>query len=452
MSYGYDIKPIPFSQRKYGFVDNFVIWFGAGISIAEFWAGAILVVSPLSLDLKLALIAIILGHVIGNLLLSMIGVIGVKTGLPTMVISRKPLGLKGSYLVSILNYLQLIGWTAVMLIVGALAMNNVSLSLAGIDLYSIWVILLGLMVTLWSLVGPEKWRFLEKIAATLLLILTLWLTYIVITRYALRNLLGKPLVFTSSFWLGLDLVIAMPVSWAPLIADYTRFSRRIHDGFWGSYIGYFISSSLFYFLGALSNLVIGKEDPISVIVFYGLGIPAMLIIVFSTITTTFLDVYSAAITLKNIRPVINVRKHIVLAGVAGTIIALVFPIQEYEWFLILIGGAFVSLTALMIIDFVIDKEDYEPQKIFDQSKSVDWGSIIIWATGFTLYILLATPGLIQGLYIPLFSELGSTVGSSIPTLITVSIIYTLYRLHVRGVVRLWRNRLLERLVGKFLKT
>ncbi|WFO76352.1 putative hydroxymethylpyrimidine transporter CytX [Desulfurococcaceae archaeon MEX13E-LK6-19] len=429
LSYGYDIKPIPSSQRKYDFIDNFAIWFGAGISIAEFWAGAILVASPISLDLKLALIAIIVGHIIGNLLLSMVGVIGVETGLPTMVISRKPLGLRGSYLVSILNYLQLIGWTAVMLIVGALAMNNVSMSLAGINLYGLWVILLGILVTLWSLIGPEKWRLLEKIAAILLLVLSVWLAYVVLESYAVSDLLSGPLVLTPSFWLGLDLVIAMPVSWAPLIADYTRFSRRVSDGFWGSYIGYFVSSSLFYFLGAVSNIVAGEMDPISIIAFYGLGVPAMLIIVFSTVTTTFLDVYSAAITFKNIRPQADARKQITFVGILGTLIALVFPIHEYEWFLILIGGAFVSLTALMITDFIIDKKSYDPQKILDPGILVDWGSIIVWAIGFTVYILLAAPGLIPGLYIPFFSELGAVVGSSIPTLIIVSIIYTLYRLY-----------------------
>ncbi len=138
-----DIKLIHMDKRKYGFLDNFAIWFSARISIAKFWADAILVASPLSLNSKLALIVIILGHLIGNLLLSMVGVMGVVSGLPTMVISRKPLGLRGSHLVSILNYLQLIGWTAMILIVGALAMDNVIKEIIGVNLYSLWIIVLG---------------------------------------------------------------------------------------------------------------------------------------------------------------------------------------------------------------------------------------------------------------------------------------------------------------------
>lgn len=426
MAYGYDIKPVPTSERRYGFSDVFAIWFGAGISIAEFWAGAILVASPLSLNLKTALLAIIVGHIIGNLLLSLIGVIGVETGLPTMAISRKPLGLKGSYLVSILNYLQLIGWTAVMLIVGALAMDNVFSAVLGVKLYYLWIIVLGLIVTLWSFIGPEKWRAIEKFSAILLLGLSLFLVYAITRQFNIMEFFGEELSMDYRFWLSLDLVIAMPVSWAPLIADYTRFSHSIKDGFWGSYIGYFISSSLFYFLGAFSNIALNQLDPISVIAFYGLGIPAMLIIVFSTATTTFLDVYSAAITLKNVRREINARRQILYAGLIGTVIALVFPVHEYEWFLILIGGAFVSLTSIMIIDFIVDRKKYDPEEILNTRRIVDPCSIIIWFTGFLVYILLAAPSLIPGLYIPLFTEVGSMMGSSIPTLIIVSILYTIY--------------------------
>jgi len=420
------------SERRYKFSDNFVIWFGAGISIAEFWAGAILAVSPLSLDLKAALLAIILGHIIGNLLLSIIGLIGAETGLPTMVILRKTLGLRGSCIVSILNYLQLIGWTAVMLIVGALAMDNVFGHFISYTLYPVWIVILGVIVTLWSYIGPESWRILEKISAVLLLGLILFLTYTLLSRYDITAYLGEPMVIDHRFWLALDLVVAMPVSWAPLIADYTRFTKKRYTAFFGSYLGYFISSTLFYFLGAYSNHALNQNDPISVIASYGFGLSAMLIILFSTSTTTFLDVYSAAITLKNARPGINARRHIIYAGALGTLVALLFPITEYEWFLILIGGAFVSLTAIVIIDYLLDKRTYSSEKILNPDKAFDKPALMIWLIGFMFYVFLAAPSLIPGLYIPLFTELGSVLGSSISTLALVAVIYFIYKCNWDG--------------------
>ncbi|WP_222702307.1 putative hydroxymethylpyrimidine transporter CytX [Staphylothermus hellenicus] len=426
-SYGYSIEPVPRDKRGYGFMENFTIWFGAGISIAEFWAGALLVAEPLSLGLKLSLLAIILGHAVGNLLLSIVGLAGADSGLPTMVLARKPLGLKGSYLPSILNYLQLIGWTAVMLVVGALAMDSVSNTLWGLSLYHVWIIFLGIIVTLWTLVGPEKWGFLEEVAAALLLILSVWLTYVVLTRIDLGSLWAVEESW-AGFWVALDLVIAMPVSWAPLIADYARFSKKPSHAFWGSYIGYFISSGLFYFLGALSNLTLKRLDPISIIVVYGLGVPAMLIIIFSTATTTFLDIYSAAITYKNVFSKADARKQIIFVGVLGTVLALIFPIEEYEWFLLLIGGAFVSLTAILVMDYLLDKETYkQPEKILNPGKTMDYSAITIWGIGFIFYMLLAAASLIPGAYIPVFTETGNTLGSSIPTLILISLLYTLIK-------------------------
>ena len=154
----------------------------------------------------------------------------------------------------------------------------------------------------------------------------------------------------------------------------------------------------------------------------------MLIIMFSTVTTTFLDVYSAAITYKNVFPRADARKQIVFVGALGTVLALVFPIEEYEWFLLLIGGAFVSLTAILVMDYLLDKEVYkQPEKILGPGRTIDYLAIAIWAIGFIFYMLLAAASLIPGAYIPVFTEIGSVLGSSIPTLILVALLYILVK-------------------------
>ena len=227
--------------------------------------------------------------------------------------------------------------------------------------------------------------------------------------------------------LALDLVIAMPLSWAPLIADYSRFAKDKSSAFWGTYIGYFISSSLFYFVGALTNMAIGENDPIGIIVAYGVGIPAMLIIVFSTVTTTFLDVYSAAITYKNISPRADAKRQVLLVGALGTLLALVIPVDQYESFLLLIGGAFVSLTAIMITDYFLVKRGYSAEELLDEKgrfAGYNVKALIIWAFGFVFYMLLAVEGLL-GIHVPVLSDVGFKLGSSIPTFILVSILHYL---------------------------
>ena len=167
MEEGFSIEPA--KKKFFTFFDIFAIWLGAGISIAEFWAGALL--TP-ALPFLNAILVIIIGHLIGNLIMALIAIPGQQTGLPTMVLARASLGIKGSFLPSWLNYLQLIGWTAIMLIVGAKAMEAI------FGYYRLWIVFLGIIVTLWAFVSPTIWKKLEKISAVLLLALSLWLTYV----------------------------------------------------------------------------------------------------------------------------------------------------------------------------------------------------------------------------------------------------------------------------------
>ncbi|ASJ14114.1 putative hydroxymethylpyrimidine transporter CytX [Thermococcus radiotolerans] len=423
MEEGYEITPVAKERRKFSLLMLFAVWFGAGISIAEFWAGALL--TP-ALSLWAAVGVIIVGHIIGNAVMGLIAVEGYEMGLPTMVLSRGALGIKGSILPSALNYLQLIGWTAVMLIVGANAMNALSATF-GFEGYPLWIILLGTLVTLWTYVGPRRWEALEKISALLLLILSLWLTYVTVKKFPIGELLSRPGTGGVGVMLALDLVIAMPLSWAPLVADYSRFAKTKKGAFWGTYLGYFIASSLFYFVGALTNVAVGESDPIGIILAYGLGIPAMLIIILSTLTTTFLDVYSAAITYKNISPRADAKKQVLLVGALGTLLALVFPVDRYEGFLILIGGAFVSLTAIMLTDYFVVRKGYDPEELLDESGPLAgyrWRALSVWGLGFAFYIGLAVEGLL-GIHVPILSGIGSALGSSIPTFLLVSLLYYL---------------------------
>ncbi len=423
MEEGFSIEPA--KKKFFTFFDIFAIWLGAGISIAEFWAGALL--TP-ALPFLNAILVIIIGHLIGNLIMALIAIPGQQTGLPTMVLARASLGIKGSFLPSWLNYLQLIGWTAIMLIVGAKAMEAI------FGYYRLWIVFLGILVTLWAFVSPTIWKKLEKISAVLLLALSLWLTYVTLTKFSIKEIFGYKATHNIGVMLALDLVIAMPLSWAPLVADYARFGKKKDIAFWGTFTGYFISSSLFYMIGSLTNATIGEGDPISIIASYGLGIPAMLIIIFSTATTTFLDVYSAAITFKNIKPKMDARKQIVFVGILGILLALFLPMEKYESFLLLIGGAFVSLTAIMIADYFVAKRKYDANELLKE-KSIYWyrngynvKALMIWAIGFIFYILLAFEGLL-GYTIPFFSPFGYFIGSSIPTFLLVFDLYLLSMLN-----------------------
>ncbi|MEM2002918.1 MAG: putative hydroxymethylpyrimidine transporter CytX, partial [Candidatus Methanomethylicaceae archaeon] len=357
-----------------------------------------------------ALVVIIIGHIIGNALMGLVALEGYQVGVPTMVLSRRPLGVKGSFLASLLNYLQLIGWTAVMNIVGARALDTVFIALGYPSNFSLWIIVFGLLNTFWTIVGPKRWRWLERISALMLLVLIVWLTTIVVGNIGFVNWHYSTGDLTELQ--ALDLVVAMPVSWLPLVADYSRLVKG--GAFWSTFLGYFITSSLFYFVGGVSNMYLGIGDPIGIIAVYGLGIPAMLIVLLSTTTTTFLDIYSAAITFKNVRPRESLRRQILFVGLLGTAIALIFPMQEYEWFLLLIGGAFVPLASIMIIDyFAVCRKKYEIEELIgEKAQQLRYPGIASWFIGFGFYVIISA-------YLP-------WLGATLPSMAVTGLIYYIF--------------------------
>jgi len=421
--YGYSLEPVPEKERTYSFWHNFAIWFGSDAGISVFWAGALL--TP-ALSLATATTLIIMGVALGNIFMALVAVMGYRTGVPTMVLARGALGIRGSILPSILNYIQLIGWSAVMIVVGAKAADQVLTILTGTSTYYLWVIVIGVVLTLWSYLGPEKWKALESVSVALLLVLTAWLTYVTITKFDISELMFRPGTGEMSYWLGLDLVVAMPISWVPLVADYARFSRSLRGSFWGTYIGHFISCALFYFIGALTNVAVGAPDPIAIIASYGLGIPAMLIIIFSTLTTGFLDIYSAAITLKNVAPRVSVKKQILIVGAVSTIVAIFFPTEAYEWFLLLLVSVFVPLAVIMVLDYFI--RSYDPKELLKKGgkywyrSGVNVTAVAIWAAS-SAFCLLLNISSILGIEIPVITDIASNYGSSLPTLALTAILY-----------------------------
>ncbi|HEY3290433.1 MAG TPA: cytosine permease, partial [Anaerolineae bacterium] len=242
------IEPVPATHRILGFLDFTILWGDLGIGLLVMLAGTFLVPG---LGLSDALLAILIGSVLGCLLLAFIGIVGSDTAAPTMVLLRPVLGLRGSYFPTVLNILQLIGWTIFEFIVMGVAANAISLALFGVSNPIFWTTLFALIVILMGLGGPigvvRQW--LEKFAVWIALATGLWLTYHMLTTYDFTALAQKAGDGSMPFWIGVDLVIALPISWLPLVADYNRFAKRSKPAFWGTFIGMLITNFWFLALG-----------------------------------------------------------------------------------------------------------------------------------------------------------------------------------------------------------
>lgn len=406
------VKPVGPGERSLSGMDFLLLWAGAAVSLAEIWAGGLLV----PLGISAGVLAIFLGHLIGNTPLAIGGIIGSRTGLPSMVCVRPSFGVRGSYFATVLNLVQLVGWTGVMLWIGGQAAEAVwPFSGAG---YRGWVIVAGAVTTLWAVLGQRFWKWFQRFAVTGLLLLCCVMTYVVFSQYGWGQLTRIPPKGSMPFMVGLDLVIAMPISWLPLVCDYSRFSRSTSGAFWGTWVGYFLVSSWMYILGLGAALATQSSTPDSMVlelmVSLGLVLPAIIIVLFSTFTTTFLDIYSTAVSSLNMWPGLGERRGSILCGFLGTALALVFPATAYEDFLLFIGSVLCPLFGVVLVDFfVFRKGEYfreasSTPKLYWYAAGFNPWAFVAWGVGFAVYHLL---------------QRGTSIGSSIPSLAVAGLIY-----------------------------
>jgi len=407
------IEPVPSEQRTLRLRDYFVLWSSLGAGLLVFAAGALLVPS---LGLGQALFAIVIGTLIGNLLLALAGTIGSDTAVPTMVLLRPSLGRRGSYLPSLLNLAQLIGWTAFEFWVMAVAADHIGRSLFGFQNYMLWLVVFAAWCILLAIGGPlivvRQW--LEKFGVWVVYLVTLWLTAYLFLHHDLAALFQRPGEGGLPFWLAVDLVVAMPISWMPLVADYSRFARDSRSSFWGTYVGYFVTNVWFYGLGALFVLTIPLTDSspaglATAIMGMTGGLVALAIILVDETDNAFADIYSAAISTQNVLPQVSQRVLIVAAGLLGLGLAAFLSMDQYFGFLLLVGSVFVPLFGILAADyFVLRSRHYDVEALYAATgryaypMGINGVALVSWVFGVVLYHWIANNLPALGASIPSF--------------------------------------------------
>ena len=356
-------------EKRTGLFENGLIWFGAGVSIAEILTGTYL--APLGMGKGLA--AIIVGHIIGCLMLFLAGVIGGKVRKSAMETVKMSFGQKGSVLFAVLNVLQLVGWTAIMIYDGALAADGVMHTGRWI-----WCLVIGALIILWIVIGITNLGRINTVAMAALFILTLILCKVIFTGSGA----GTPSDDSMTFGAAVELAVAMPLSWLPLISDYTREAEKPFAATLVSVVVYSLVSIFMYMIGMGAAIFTGEYDIAQIMLKTGFGVVGLLIIVFSTVTTTFLDAYSAGVSSVSISSRIKEKWAAIVVTVIGTVAAIVYPMDNITNFLYLIGSVFAPMIAVQVADyFLLKKADAE-------KSAFQWRNLIVWLIGFVIYRVL----------------------------------------------------------------
>lgn len=352
-------------MKKTSTFQNGLIWFGAGVSLAEILTGT----SFAALGFARGFAAIVVGHVIGCALFFLAGLIGGRSGKSAMETVKMSFGRRGGLLFAVLNVLQLVGWTAIMIYDGALAAGSVFS--AG---HWVWCLVIGGLILLWILVGVTNLGWLNKLSMAALFLLTLVLCWVIFGSGAPAAGAGEAM----SFGAAVELAVAMPLSWLPLISDYTREAEKPFRATLASTVVYGLVSTWMYTIGMGAAIFTGESDIAVIMVKAGLGAAALVILILSTVTTTFLDAWSAGISAESVSPRLSGKWMAVGAALAGTAGAVLFPMDDITGFLYLIGSVFAPMVAIQITDFFLLKRDRFQAEF-------DWRNLAVWAAGFIAY-------------------------------------------------------------------
>lgn len=380
-------------NKKTSTFSNGLIWFGAGVSIAEIITGTYL--APLGF--KTGIIAIILGHIIGCVMLFLAGLIGGQTGKSSMETAAISFGKKGSSFFAVMNVLQLVGWTGIMIYDASLSAETIFSAGA-----KLWALIIGGLIIVWILVGMKTLEKINVVAMLSLFVLTIVLC-VQIMKNAGAAVIGASDAMT--FGGAVELAVAMPLSWYPVISDYTRYAEKPFAATLVSTVTYGLVSSWMFIIGMGAAIFTETSDVAQIMVKAGLGIAGLIIVVFSTVTTTFLDAFSAGVSSVSVYGKINEKHGAVAATVIGTVGACLINMDDITNFLYLIGSVFAPMIAVLIADYFILGHD-------SSSIQFDTGRFVIWIIGFVAYRLLM--------------QVNTPVGNTLPDMVFTMIIAVIY--------------------------
>jgi NCS1 family nucleobase:cation symporter-1 len=405
-------EPVP---QPLSMLDQFGLWGNLGVSLLGF-TGAIFVLQPNGsgtpeLSLAAALTATILGTVLGMLPVALAGVQGARTGAPAMVLLRGLFGARLSYLPTVLNILQCLGWGVFELVTIATAAHTVAPALPKTG----YVLIAGLLTGLLTIRPLGAIRVLRRYATTAVLIVLVYL-FVQLIRHPLPAFAHGT---WSGFWAATDTVVAVAISWAPLAADYTRHSRTLRGAFTGALAGYSATQVLCYVIGLLALVTVARDPSRIYGAFIALPVGALAFAVLAAreLDQSFANVYSTAVSVQNLRPLWDRR---FLAGaitVLTTAGALWLNIADYENFLTLIGSVFVPMSAVLIIDyFVVSRGRWD----LSQRAGTRWLMLVPWAAGFVTYQLI-NPGYVSW-WVSAWTSVASWLGFTSASWMSASIL------------------------------
>lgn len=384
------LAPVAPERRVFHWRDHASLWFSLGVGLLVMQVGAYLMPA---LGTQEALAAIVLGSVAGAGLLGWVAKIGCDSGLASAGLMHAVYGRRFAGLPIALNIVQLLGWGAFELVVmrdATVAIGRQSGALAGAHWPVLATLLWGGVVMLLisgSMVRLVR-RLIARIALPLVVLSLLWLSWQFIAlaqAHGIEALWSRRGDGGMGVLPALDLVIAMPISWLPLVADYARHGHSGGPALRGTWLGYALANMWCYALGVLVALVLPSQDLVTALLLAQGGLIALSLILIDEVDNAYGDAYSGSVSAHSLRPAWSVRRWGLAIAAVCTAFALVLPMHSLEPFLLLLSSVFVPLFGVILGRLAFGAP---AQQLLARAGGVEWSATLLWLAGIACYHLL----------------------------------------------------------------
>lgn len=364
-------------EKRTGLFTNAIIWFGVAVSVSEIEAGIEIgaEAAPGSLWLPL-----VLGHVIGGIFLFFVGLIGARIRLNAMETTASVYGSYGSKFFASLNLFQLVAWIAVLNAQGATVLAGLHLPIS----FPLTCVVLAILIALWVFVGLRRFA---KVTTVVMAVLTVLLVALTVKLFGASSIFAETASASGvnsaaghslGFWSIFEISMALPLSWLPVISDYTKDVEKPVRATAVSAIAYTVASFWMYFIGLeIASAGVGN-DIAQAILLAGLGIPGIIIVVLSTVTTNFLAANSAGESAKAIVHKLNPKITGVVVSAISAVLAISGIMDHYISFLYLIASVFAPMAAVLLVSFFLDQQGRT-------GKAFWLWNLFAWLAGFVVY-------------------------------------------------------------------
>ena len=381
------LAPLPADRRVFRWHDHASLWFSLGVGLLVMQMGAFLMPA---MGTQQALLAIVCGSVIGAGLLGWVAKLGCDSGLASAGLMHAVYGRRFASLPIVLNIVQLLGWGTFELVVmrdATVAIGRQSGVMGAawwpVAATLLWGGVVALLISA-SMVQLVR-RVIARVALPLVVLSLLWLSWQFLSManaQGLQQIWQRPGTGGMGVMPALDLVIAMPISWLPLVADYARHGISGKSALRGTWLGYALANMWCYSLGVLVALTLPSQDLVTALLLAQGGLIALSLILIDEVDNAYGDTYSGAVSAHSLWPRMTVRRWGLVVAVLCTALALVLPMHSLEPFLLMLSSVFVPLFGVILGRLALGVDI--PAQL-QRASAVHWLPVALWLGGIVLY-------------------------------------------------------------------